>query len=97
MSDQLKYPTHIMRFFSYDHLPDDLMKVSASIYKVADEMNEYLLPGAEKAAGLRKLLEAKDCFVRAQLEAIGRHMNHHEIARLRRRGRLLLSREGMRP
>ena len=25
--------------------------------------------GAEKTAGLRKLLEAKDCFVRARLES----------------------------
>jgi hypothetical protein len=30
---------------------------------------ESILPaGAEKSAGLRKLLEAKDCFVRAQIQ-----------------------------
>jgi hypothetical protein len=31
-------------------------------------MDEVLTESAEKTAGLRKLLEAKDCFVRAKLE-----------------------------
>ena len=34
----------------------------------ADECCELPWKGAEKTAGLRKLLEAKDCFVRAMLE-----------------------------
>ena len=32
-------------------------------------MDEYIHHCPEKTAGLRKLLEAKDCFVRAHLEA----------------------------
>lgn len=57
----------IMQYFSYDHLPEELQAVSGEICKVAEKMNEKLIPSAEKAAGLRKLLEAKDCFVRAYI------------------------------
>ena len=60
---------------------------------------DYLPHCAEKTAGKRKLVSGSQAivhFVRDQLGA-PRHMNHHEIARLRRRGRLLLSMEGMRP
>ena len=31
-------------------------------------MDEKLAEGPEKTTGLRKLLEAKDCFIRAQLD-----------------------------
>lgn len=35
---------------------------------MAEKMDAMLPDGAEKTAGLRKLLEAKDCFVRALVE-----------------------------
>lgn len=57
----------IMRFFEHSHLPADLRAVAAPISKLAEEMDSGLPDGAEKSAGLRKLLEAKDCFVRARL------------------------------
>ena len=56
-----------MRWFSYEHLPEYLQEVAAPISRVAYEMDNDLPDGAEKVAGLRKLLEAKDCFVRAKL------------------------------
>lgn len=56
-----------MKFFDYEHLPAKLQKVSKPIGDVARQMNEQLPDGAEKSAGLRKLLEAKDCLVRAAL------------------------------
>ena len=71
MADELKQPTHIKRHFAYEHLPSGLKKVSAAIGEVARELDEYIPHCAEKTAGLRKLLEAKDCFVRAQIEAKG--------------------------
>ena len=40
---------------------------SAGICWLARELDAQLPDGAEKSAGLRKLLEAKDCFVRATL------------------------------
>jgi hypothetical protein len=57
----------IMQYFSYDHLPPHLQAVSKPAGDFAQCMDETLPDGPEKAAGLRKLLEAKDCFVRARL------------------------------
>jgi hypothetical protein len=57
----------IMRFFAFAHLPDHLKLVSGEVFRLACSMDALLPNGAEKSAGLRKLLEAKDCFVRAAL------------------------------
>lgn len=57
----------IMKYFEYAHLPEKLQVVSKPIGDVAKRMDETLPEGAEKSAGLRKLLEAKDCLVRAAL------------------------------
>jgi hypothetical protein len=57
----------LMQFFSYEHLPAHLRGTSEACAKLAQEMDK-LPEGAEKTAGLRKLLEAKDCFVRALIE-----------------------------
>lgn len=59
--------TPIMRYFEYAHLPEKLQVVSQPVCELAITMNKNLPDGPEKSAGLRKLLEAKDCFVRAQL------------------------------
>jgi len=57
----------IMRFFVTEHLPDHLQEPAVKCAQLAMEM-EHILPNcAEKSAGLRKLLEAKDCFVRAAI------------------------------
>jgi hypothetical protein len=59
----------IMRYFAYDHLPAGLPRLtSMRIGSVAKEMLDALPEGPELTAGLRKLLEAKDCFVRAALD-----------------------------
>lgn len=58
----------IMKFFEYKHLPEHLQNVSQPISDLAKKMDESLPDCAEKSAGLRKLLEAKDAFVRARLE-----------------------------
>lgn len=58
----------IVKFFSYEHLSDNLKKVSEPVCDLAMLMMTELPDCAEKSAGLRKLLEAKDCFVRAALE-----------------------------
>lgn len=57
----------LMQFFEYAHLPEHLQKVSKPFGDLA-EIIETTLPGnAEKTTALRKLLEAKDCAVRAVL------------------------------
>ena len=57
----------IMKYFEYTHLPPHLQEVSKPIGELAKLMDESIPDGAEKSAGLRKLLEAKDCLVRAKL------------------------------
>lgn len=57
----------IVRYFDFEHLPAHLQDVSRPLGELARKFDEELPDGAEKSAGLRKLLEAKDCFVRARL------------------------------
>jgi hypothetical protein len=57
-----------MKYFQYEHLPPKLQIVSKPIGDLALQMDEMLPDGAEKSAGLRKLLEAKDCLVRSALD-----------------------------
>jgi hypothetical protein len=59
----------ILKYFAYEHLPPRLQEVSKPLCELAQAMNAQLPDGAEKSAGLRKLLEAKDCFVRSSLDA----------------------------
>jgi len=56
----------ILRYFEFSHLPPDLQQVIALFHALAHEMAGKL-EGPELTAGLRKLLEAKDCVVRAAL------------------------------
>lgn len=58
--------TAILRFFEYDHLPQKLQDISRPFCDLAHDMATKL-EGPEVTAGLRKLLEAKDCAVRAAL------------------------------
>lgn len=60
-------PPPIMKFFHYGHLPEKLQEISAPICDIAIKYGVMLPDNEEKSAGLRKLLEAKDCFVRAAL------------------------------
>lgn len=57
----------IMKYFAYQHLPAHLQEVSKPIGDLAELMDKTLPDSAEKSAGLRKLLEAKDALVRAKL------------------------------
>lgn len=58
---------HLARFFTYDHLPTHLQAPSRVCHDAAAELIELLPDGPELTAALRKLLEAKDCAVRALL------------------------------
>lgn len=60
--------TTTIKYFSYAHLPAHLQEVSSPVGDLAAMMESLLPEGPEKSAGMRKLLEAKDCFVRASLE-----------------------------
>lgn len=60
----------IMEWFEYQHLPPALQEASKPLCDLAQLMDQKLPDGPEKSAGLRKLLEAKDCFVRAAKKAM---------------------------
>lgn len=57
----------MMQFFAYSHLPEHLQQISKPFGELAELMVAILPANAERTAGLRKLLEAKDCAVRARL------------------------------
>jgi len=57
----------MLQFFAYEHLPAHLQAVSRPFGDLARHMVRSLPMNAERTAGLRKLLEAKDCAVRALL------------------------------
>lgn len=60
----------ILQYFTYEHLPPRLQEISKPIGELAVQMALMLSQssaGPEVSAGLRKLLEAKDCLVRARL------------------------------
>jgi len=58
------YP--ILKYFEYAHLPEHLRVVSVRFAVLAYSLVDGVPSDPERAAGLRKLLEAKDCFVRAR-------------------------------
>lgn len=58
----------IMKWFKSDHLPDRLKMIATPIREVAETLASRLPDGPELTAGLRKLVEAKDCMVRAELD-----------------------------
>jgi hypothetical protein len=54
----------LLRHFEYAHLPPHLAALSRPVCELAHRMVDTLPDDPELTAGLRKLLEAKDCFVR---------------------------------
>lgn len=57
----------LLQFFKFDHLPDKLKQVSQPFSILALKLIETLPRNPERTTALRKLLEAKDCAVRAVL------------------------------
>lgn len=57
----------MLQFFAYEHLPPHLQAVSKSFGALANQMVTDLPRNPERTVALRKLLEAKDCAVRALL------------------------------
>ena len=60
----------ILRYFEYKHLPQPLQDVSKPFHDLAHELYYSARSSQDEIeciVGLRKLLEAKDCFVRSRL------------------------------
>ena len=63
-------PSTTIKYFTYSHLKPELQEISKPLAELAHLMEEILPDGPEKSAGMRKLLEAKDCFIRAKLDQL---------------------------
>lgn len=69
LTDRHPATQQIAQHFDFGHLAEPMRRTSARVHDVAQQMIRDLPDGPELTTGLRKLLEAKDCFVRARLEA----------------------------
>ncbi len=58
---------HVLKFFSYSHLPANLQEVSRPFCELAQQVAQRAPASQETTVALRKLLEAKDAAVRATL------------------------------
>lgn len=58
-------PEPLLQFFAFGHLRDDLQPISLQFAELAHWIVRTLPPDPERTVALRKLLEAKDCAVRA--------------------------------
>lgn len=57
----------LLQFFAYAHLPQHLQDISKPFGDLAQQIVDTLPANPERTMALRKLLEAKDCAVRARL------------------------------
>jgi len=57
----------MLQFFAYQHLPEHLQAASKPFADLAQIIVDTLPSNPERTVALRKLLEAKDCAVRALL------------------------------
>lgn len=64
MTERHPETVRLLSYFAYDHLPPHLSSVSQNFARCAHGVVYDLPDGPELTAGLRKLLEAKDCAVR---------------------------------
>ena len=62
-----EHPEPMLQFFEYSHLPPHLQTVSEWFNGLATLIVDNLPRNPERTVALRKLLEAKDCAVRARL------------------------------
>lgn len=58
---------YLLQFFAYEHLPAELQVISKPFGDVARMIVAQLPKNQERTVALRKLLEAKDCAVRANI------------------------------
>lgn len=58
---------YMLQHFRYEHLPPQLQEVSKPFGDLARQLCDTLPRNPERTVSLRKLLESKDCAVRAAL------------------------------
>lgn len=60
----------IMRYFSYAHLPEQLSAIVEPFAHLARVLIGAMPDSAELTTALRKLIESKDCAVRARVDQL---------------------------
>jgi len=60
-------PDRMLQYFKYEHLPPKLQEISRPFGELAQRIVDTIPMNPERTVALRKLLEAKDCAVRATL------------------------------
>jgi hypothetical protein len=66
-TDRITDAEPLLQFFVWGHLRDDLKETSRNFAELAGWIVTNLPRNPERTVALRKLLEAKDCAVRARL------------------------------
>ena len=66
-SDEQLTADPILRYFHFAHLPPRLQLVSIKFYEIVCEILALVPRNPERTVALRKLLEAKDAAVRANV------------------------------
>lgn len=59
----------LLKYFKYEHLPPHLQTISKPFSELAHKLDKTVINGPEKTVAFRKLLESKDCAVRAGIDA----------------------------
>lgn len=68
----MRHSDAVLRWFDFGHLPEGKVRNTSIVcYETAYKIAEQFPDSPELTAGLRKLLEAKDCFVRAAVADVG--------------------------
>lgn len=57
----------MLKFFKFKHLPEQYQVISEPFCQLAERIVQTIHRNPERTVALRKLLEAKDCAVRAVL------------------------------
>jgi hypothetical protein len=63
-----KMENNILKYFDFSGLPENQVNFAKMIYYFAEDIDFVLPDSEEKKQGFRKLLEAKDCFFRANFQ-----------------------------
>lgn len=66
----------LIQFFAYEHLPERLQLISKPFGDLATYIVAQLPKNPERTTALRKLLEAKDCAVRASIFKTDEQVQH---------------------
>lgn len=61
-----------LEFFAHNHLPEPLFSIARQLHSTAHEMANQIESSPQLALGLQKLMEAKDCFVRAKVAELNK-------------------------